>query len=162
MKTHSCLSGSQENTLRERDRHAEINVAKCTKNGIIAFLFLDCLGQMESFIKTETHVCNHFKLFNNKHMCRYYKLHFYIFRSISHRKFYKTSGSGSENYITTATHTTDDTFLADDYGTPTGNTNSSCDADFLADMFDRTTQVYHHRLRYVCGIHKMCHNLCNR
>jgi hypothetical protein len=85
-------------------------------------------------------------------MYTYYRHDFYIFRSIS--PFCKTSGSGSDSYIILTTQKTDDTVLSDDYGTPARNTNSSDDADFLADMFDRTAQVYRHHLRYVCGIHK--------
>jgi hypothetical protein len=73
----------------------------------------------------------------------------YIFRSVSHRKLYKTSGSRSQNYITTTTQTTQKSSLSDDYDTPTGDSNPSICADFLADMFDRTAQVYHHNLRYI-------------
>lgn len=86
----------------------------------------------------------------------------YIFRSVSHRKLYKTSGSRSQNYITTTTQTTQKSSLSDDYDTPTGDSNPSSCADFLADMFDRTAEVYHHHLRY---IHEMCtfhYNLYNR
>ncbi|KDR23795.1 hypothetical protein L798_11373 [Zootermopsis nevadensis] len=74
-----------------------------------------------------------------------------IVRSISYRKLYNTLGSGSEKCATATTQITDDNFLADDHGTPAGNTNSSSDADFLADMFDKTAQVYHHHLRAVAN-----------
>jgi hypothetical protein len=80
----------------------------------------------------------------------------YIFRSVSHRKVYKTSGSSSQNYIITTTQTTEESFLSDDYVTLTGDSNPSSCADFLADMFDRTSQVYHHHLRYmyeICRFH---------
>lgn len=77
----------------------------------------------------------------------------YIFRSVSHRKLYKTSDSRSQNYITITSQTTQKSSLSDDYDTPTGDSNPSSSADFLADMFDRTAEVYHHHLRY---IYEMC------
>jgi hypothetical protein len=81
-----------------------------------------------------------------------YKMCSYILRSVPRRPSYKISASGSKNYITVTTQQNQERILSEDYGTPTGNTNSSSDADFLADMFDRTPQVYHHHLRYVCDI----------
>ncbi|PNF15141.1 hypothetical protein B7P43_G15570 [Cryptotermes secundus] len=74
-------------------------------------------------------------------------------RSVSHRKLYKTSDSRSQNYITVTTQTAQKSSLSDDYDTPTGDSNPSSCADFLADMFDRTAEVYHHHLRY---IYEMC------
>jgi hypothetical protein len=78
----------------------------------------------------------------------------YILRSASRKPTYKTSASASKNYITVTPGKNEEVFLSEDYVTPTGNTNSSSDADFLADMFDRTAQVYCHHLRYVCGIYQ--------
>lgn len=86
----------------------------------------------------------------------------YIWRSSSPTPTCKTSASASEDYITVTPGKYEEEFLSEDYGTLTGNTNSSSDADFLADMFDRTAQVYHHHLRYVCGICKLHHSLYDR
>lgn len=86
----------------------------------------------------------------------------YIWRSSSRRPTYKTSASASKDYITVTPGINEEGFLSEDYGTLTGNTNSSSDADFLADMFDRTSQVYRHHLRYVGGIRKLHHSLYDR
>jgi hypothetical protein len=83
----------------------------------------------------------------------------YILRSASRRPTYKTFASATKNYITVTPGKIEEVFLSEDYVTPTGNTNSSSDADFLADMFERTAQVYRHHLRYVCGIHKLHQSL---
>jgi hypothetical protein len=86
----------------------------------------------------------------------------YIWRSSSQRPTYKTSASTSKDYITVTPKKNEEGFLSEDYCTLTENTNSSSDADFLADMFDRTTQVYRHHLRYVCGIRNLHHSLYDR
>jgi hypothetical protein len=86
----------------------------------------------------------------------------YIWRSSPQRPTQKTSASVSKDYIPVTPRKYEEGFLSEDYGTLTGNTNSSSDADFLADMFDRTAQVYHHHLRYVCGICKLHHSLYDR
>lgn len=86
----------------------------------------------------------------------------YILRSVSRRPTYTTFASATKNYITVTPGRIEEEFLSDDYVTPTGNTNSSSDADFLADMFERTAQVYRHHLRYICGIHKLCQSLLQR
>ena len=86
----------------------------------------------------------------------------YILRSVSQRPSYKTTASASKNYIAVTPQKNEEEFLSEDYGIPTGNTNSASDADFLADMFDTTAQVYHHHLRYICGICKLHHSLYDR
>jgi hypothetical protein len=86
----------------------------------------------------------------------------YIWRSSSQRPTYKTSASASKDYISVTPGKYEEGFLSEDYVTLTGNTNSSSDADFLADMFDRTAQVYRHHLRYVCGIRKLHHSLYDK
>jgi len=70
-------------------------------------------------------------------------------RSSSQRPTHKTSASASKDYISVTPGKYEEGFLSEDYVTLTGNTNSSSDADFLADMFDRTAQVYRHHLRAV-------------
>jgi hypothetical protein len=56
----------------------------------------------------------------------------------------------SQNYITMTTQSSEESLLSTEDSDPSG-----C-ADFLADMFDKTAQVYHHHLRYMyemCTLH---------
>jgi len=86
----------------------------------------------------------------------------YIWRSSSQTPTPKTTASASKDYISVTPGKYEEGFLSEDFVTLTGNTNSSSDADFLADMFERTAQVYRHHLRYVCGVRKLHHSLYDR